>query len=126
MPAIIKTEQIDISDNEDDDKHSDIEVEPSHGKSYHKLDADIVKKSILSETSSISVNALNPPGAGTEMRYCHVCDIKFNYLNTFIAHKKFYCKSLQNDIDASSATANQPAPVITTARSSPNQTSVVT
>lgn len=102
-------------------------MEPSHLKPYHKLDAETVaKRSILSDTSSISMNALNPPGAGTEMRYCHVCDIKFNYLNTFIAHKKFYCKNLQNDIDASSAATNQPAAVITTARSSPNQTSVVT
>ncbi|XP_066903306.1 zinc finger protein ush [Halyomorpha halys] len=26
-------------------------------------------------------------------RYCKSCDISFNYLSTFIAHKKFYCSS---------------------------------
>ncbi|XP_011496489.1 PREDICTED: zinc finger protein ush [Ceratosolen solmsi marchali] len=26
-------------------------------------------------------------------RYCRSCDISFNYLSTFIAHKKFYCSS---------------------------------
>lgn len=26
-------------------------------------------------------------------RYCKSCDISFNYLSTFIAHKKFYCNS---------------------------------
>ncbi|XP_014214571.1 zinc finger protein ush [Copidosoma floridanum] len=26
-------------------------------------------------------------------RYCRSCDISFNYMSTFIAHKKFYCSS---------------------------------
>ncbi|XP_046595390.1 zinc finger protein ush isoform X1 [Neodiprion lecontei] len=35
--------------------------------------------------------SLDPAKAGP--RYCHSCDISFNYLSTFIAHKKFYCSS---------------------------------
>ncbi|XP_014248029.1 zinc finger protein ush isoform X2 [Cimex lectularius] len=41
-------------------------------------------------------------------RYCESCDISFNYLSTFIAHKKFYCSShLGENPNASSN--NRPA-----------------
>lgn len=26
-------------------------------------------------------------------KYCKACDISFNYLSTFIAHKKYYCRN---------------------------------
>lgn len=32
----------------------------------------------------------------TNTKYCRNCDIKFNYMNTYIAHKQFYCKSNNN------------------------------
>ncbi|XP_063993764.1 zinc finger protein ush isoform X1 [Diachasmimorpha longicaudata] len=35
--------------------------------------------------------SLNPNKTGP--RYCRSCDITFNYLSSFIAHKKFYCSS---------------------------------
>ncbi|RLU20393.1 hypothetical protein DMN91_007002 [Ooceraea biroi] len=35
--------------------------------------------------------SLDPSKSGP--RYCRSCDISFNYLSTFIAHKKFYCSS---------------------------------
>lgn len=124
--SVIKTEHIELSDNEDEDKKSDVveSISPTLNKQYDKMDAEIMKKTILGDASSLSMNSLNV--GGTDTKYCHVCDIKFNYLNTFIAHKKFYCKSIQSDLDASGATTNQATAVIATARSSPNQTSVVT
>lgn len=30
---------------------------------------------------------------GMAAKYCKTCDISFNYLSTFIAHKKYYCKN---------------------------------
>lgn len=30
---------------------------------------------------------------GVTAKYCKVCDISFNYLSTFIAHKKYYCRN---------------------------------
>ncbi|KAL5238046.1 hypothetical protein ACI65C_005456 [Semiaphis heraclei] len=30
---------------------------------------------------------------GMTAKYCKVCDISFNYLSTFIAHKKYYCRN---------------------------------
>lgn len=41
---------------------------------------------------STSISTVDQP------KYCNICDIKFNYLNTFIAHKKFYCKNSDRDI----------------------------
>ncbi|XP_066594176.1 zinc finger protein ush isoform X2 [Prorops nasuta] len=35
--------------------------------------------------------SLDPSKTGP--RYCRSCDISFNYLSTFLAHKKFYCSS---------------------------------
>lgn len=34
-------------------------------------------------------------------KYCKSCDISFNYLSTFIAHKKYYCSSHQSDASPS-------------------------
>ncbi|KAH0554085.1 hypothetical protein KQX54_007480 [Cotesia glomerata] len=36
---------------------------------------------------------VDPAKTNTNSRYCRSCDISFNYLSTFIAHKKFYCSS---------------------------------
>ncbi|KAL1124601.1 hypothetical protein AAG570_001225 [Ranatra chinensis] len=43
-------------------------------------------------------------------RYCKSCDISFNYLHTFIAHKKFYCSSHIGENAAANASngANRP------------------
>lgn len=42
-------------------------------------------------------------------KYCKTCDIKFNYLNTFIAHKKFYCKSgIVDHHDTTGSSPTQP------------------
>jgi len=30
---------------------------------------------------------------GITAKYCKACDISFNYLSTFIAHKKYYCRN---------------------------------
>lgn len=35
---------------------------------------------------------IKPRGVMTT-KYCKACDISFNYLSTFIAHKKYYCKN---------------------------------
>lgn len=32
-------------------------------------------------------------GEAMTAKYCKVCDISFNYLSTFIAHKKYYCRN---------------------------------
>lgn len=44
-------------------------------------------------------------------KYCKSCDISFNYLSTFIAHKKYYCS---NTSDASSSLNSAESIVIPT------------
>lgn len=37
-----------------------------------------------------------------EATYCNICDIKFNYLHTYIAHKQSYCKASKSHDKTSS------------------------
>jgi zinc finger protein ZFPM1 len=59
--------------------------------------------SMLQQSHEISTSQPPPaplPSPGIDnggANHCKTCDIKFNYVNTFLAHKKFYCKSLIND-----------------------------
>lgn len=32
-------------------------------------------------------------GGNATAKYCKACEISFNYLSTFIAHKKYYCRN---------------------------------
>lgn len=54
--------------------------------------------------------------ASTEpKKYCNICDITFNYMNTFMAHKKFYCKAVTTDMENNSSSAiTQPAATVLT------------
>lgn len=63
---------------------------------------------------------LSPNGS----RYCTTCDISFNYANTFLAHKKFYCKANKVVVDRPS---NGPSPNATSnvVVSLPAETSVL-
>lgn len=41
-------------------------------------------------------------------KYCKSCDISFNFLSNFLAHKKFYCTPRQGDAPAQESTSAQP------------------
>lgn len=70
-------------------------------ESDYKASSTDNNKSNKSSTSSSSIVSV---ASSTEPKYCNICDIKFNYLNTFIAHKKFYCKNIATDIENNSST----------------------
>lgn len=61
---------------------------PSEALRIHSPAASIIH--IQSTTPPV----LSPNGS----RYCTNCDISFNYAHTFLAHKKFYCKTV-NKVD---------------------------
>lgn len=42
---------------------------------------------------------------GTTAKYCKACDISFNYLTTFIAHKKYYCRNSTEQAKCNAAAA---------------------
>lgn len=57
--------------------------------------------------------AIGPPpllNSATEeninQKYCQTCDISFNYMKTYLAHKQFYCKNKLRRPD----TADSPSP----------------
>lgn len=53
--------------------------------------------------SFIHIQSTTPPVISPNgSRYCTNCDISFNYANTFLAHKKFYCKT-SNKVDRPSS-----------------------
>lgn len=64
-----------------------------------KMEEDVKPK--VERDSDILLEAAKPGP-----KYCKSCDISFNYYQTFIAHKKFYCSSHKGEITAASANNN--------------------
>lgn len=139
---VIKIEQTDLSDDEVEvnDIKSPANVEPigslKYTKSYQSADAvENISRSlganshspVLTKGHAMAANNAAAAAAAVvgniDTKYCNICDIKFNFLNTYIAHKQFYCKAATNAMDAAANSS-----VLTTAsRSSPGQgASVVT
>lgn len=44
-------------------------------------------------SASKVVAAPSMNATSNEPKYCSICDIKFTYLNTYLAHKQYYCKA---------------------------------
>lgn len=126
--STIKIESSSISDNEDDEKRAGIiDTDTISVAQPYQLGTEnsIARATLLSGTataSSIPLNASTP----VDDKYCNVCDIKFKYMSSYVAHKKSYCRNIQNDLDIGSVPSNQATSVIATTCSSPNQASVVT
>lgn len=110
--SIIKIEHTDASDNEEDDKHSDAD-DLDRSRLYPTLDGPSGDASLATRISLLNANAAATLTAD-DVNYCHGCDIKFSSQSTLIAHKRYYCKNVQNEFDGAAT------------RSSPNQASVVT
>jgi hypothetical protein len=66
---------------------------------------EVTEEAGLDQADDLSMN--NNKRAGP--RYCKSCDISFNYLHTFIAHKKFYCSSHIGENTSNSSSTNRPA-----------------
>ncbi|XP_030760714.1 zinc finger protein ush isoform X2 [Sitophilus oryzae] len=70
--------------------------------------ATIKEEPELSSTpkSKTSDEEIMQEAAKTGPNYCKSCDIYFNYLSTFIAHKKFYCSSHAGEITSANNNNN--------------------
>lgn len=66
--------------------------QPSKGKPSFVAPSALKSSKTPSPPSSF-LGEINHAGPN----YCDTCDITFNYVNTFIAHKKFYCKNTPQD-----------------------------
>lgn len=95
-PKTIKIEN--SNDATEDD--SDVEPLPSNIKTQLHSISDHNSSSLSPPISTqLPVSAISANLDGSS-NYCDVCDIKFNYLNSLIAHKKYYCKNVKTNVDA--------------------------
>lgn len=88
---------------EDEDEYIEVDELPN-------IKSELQFKSDVDSESASKIDCESPQDTGDDLsvynkkfgsKYCKSCDISFNYLSTFIAHKKYYCPN--NQSDASSA-----------------------
>lgn len=49
--------------------------------------------------SPVSSGRNSIPLSETDDKFCKSCNIKFLYVDTFAAHKKYYCKDLKTNVE---------------------------
>jgi hypothetical protein len=103
-PLIVMSEVDDAGSGSVDDK-SGLETSQqrdrdSSGRSYSSdMEA---RDQVEGDTQDAATSAVSN-SRKTGPKYCKSCDISFNYLSTFIAHKKFYCSSHAGESTAGGA-----------------------
>lgn len=127
IPAInvIKIETDDASDTEENDKCVEIiDTNSTHSIQPYQIgtETSLARATLLSGSAA----ALNSSPPAIDNKYCNVCDIKFKYMSSYLAHKESYCRNISNDLNIGAVASNAATSVIATTCSSPNQTSVVT
>ena len=92
-PLIMVSEGDDVVSNSDDKTGLDMTQhrDTSGSGRYYPSDAE-TRDQIESDAQDVPPSVANN-SKKTGPKYCKSCDISFNYLSTFIAHKKFYCSS---------------------------------
>ncbi|CAN8003130.1 unnamed protein product, partial [Ixodes hexagonus] len=94
-PSDIKIEQ--VSDAEDVSMSQDHEREESAEETRRAVSPVVTEASCDVPTAQSSPPLIRGDAAKPAQlqgpKYCKSCDISFNYLSTFIAHKKYYCSS---------------------------------
>lgn len=109
----LKMIKLETKDTSIDDRPNN--VPPLQPLLERSLNATSPAEMIVNRTPPISNSPLS--AVTDQPKYCNICDIKFNYLNTFIAHKKFYCKN--SDVEMVDST-----PVLSTTPTNNSSTSV--
>lgn len=126
---LIKLESSDIED--DIDITTNTTSEPFVYEKIHPIVASastIIAAAQPSKETTLQMVATSGTSASpTEPKYCHICDIKFTYLNTYLAHKQFYCKKTKPDISDASGTTTSPrvSPVANLGGRTATETSVL-
>ncbi|XP_067145012.1 zinc finger protein ush isoform X1 [Centruroides vittatus] len=69
------------------------------------INEEVTEASCNTECSNTSVGSSQEKQSATDQntkvagpKYCKTCDISFNYLSNFLAHKKFYCTPRTDDV----------------------------
>lgn len=116
----IKQERIEVIDDDDDEPMPNVAIKID-GNSDHSMPyfPEIPRRTIAPHVFPTIESTIVP--RENELN-CDNCHRKFNYLNTFITHKKFYCKPLTSESEADSNSILSPG----RASTSQATTSVVT
>lgn len=76
-------------------------VSPAAAEASATLVDVVANSSADADASAAMKPALSVPTPKSKVpggtKYCKACDISFNYLSTFVAHKKYYCTSQTSD-----------------------------
>lgn len=93
-PLVMVSEADDIASNSVDDKPGlDMAHHRDTSGSGRCYSSDMnIRDQVEGDSQDVPPSAANNIKK-TGPKYCKSCDISFNYLSTFIAHKKFYCSS---------------------------------
>lgn len=72
-----------------------VKQEPSGAAGTASLSSDAAEEPETSPADDYPPehSAANRGDVLATAKYCKACDISFNYLTTFIAHKKYYCRN---------------------------------
>lgn len=100
----VKSEPPDISKG---DSKSPPPPSTSHPLQQSQSDVIVVDDSSTSNNNNNNSISNNNKKYGS--KYCKSCDISFNYLSTFIAHKKYYCSSHSSNPSSSSSSPPPPS-----------------
>lgn len=60
----------------------------------------VIKEPSPEVTVKIEAKESHDSEAAADSLYCNKCDIKFNFPNTYVAHKQFYCKNGASSLDS--------------------------
>lgn len=107
-PSLIPENIIKIEIDDKQESSSPILQSPSPRQKIHLAPPKIPSPSEALRIHSPAANVIHiqsttPPVISPNgSRYCTNCDISFNYAHTFLAHKKFYCKTV-NKVDRPSS-----------------------
>ncbi|KDR09999.1 hypothetical protein L798_00234 [Zootermopsis nevadensis] len=109
--SVVKTEPLIMVSEVDNTGGSSVDDKSKLDTSHHRERDDSGRfcSSDMEARDQVEGDAQNvPTSAGnvikkTGPKYCKSCDISFNYLSTFIAHKKFYCSSHAGESTTGSA-----------------------
>ncbi|XP_053697342.1 zinc finger protein ush [Sabethes cyaneus] len=131
--VIIKTEATDLHANSPMGSPALPSLVPSQSHPLKLKSLPTVVNSLKSSPNHQSPQAKTPSPPSflgdinhSGPNYCAPCDITFNYVNTYIAHKKFYCKNSQQEVSGSPAAVGAPVSIRAATSGSPNNVVAVT
>ena len=99
--ATVKLEpevKLEVADSEEESHVSMLSKSPGLLDQNSRLNSPTSRSPLSATISSFSSNVgASTSGPQDAAHHCHVCNISFSFIDSFVAHKKFYCKRQQSN-----------------------------